>query len=54
MTKEEEKKPSSINVSVSLTILGILDLPHKHRLALCERFVMSPRGPSLVIELHAL
>lgn len=43
--QKKEKNPSSVNVAVSLTVMGISDLPHKHRLALCERYVMSPPRP---------
>ncbi len=39
------KKTSSVNVAVSLTVMGIMDLPHKHRLALCELYVMSLLRP---------
>lgn len=44
MTKKE-KNPSSVNVAVSLTVMGISDLPHKHRLALFELYMMSPPRP---------
>lgn len=45
MTKKREKNLCSVNVAVSLTVMGISDLPHKHRLALCELYVMSPPRP---------
>lgn len=43
--KKREKNLCSVNVAVSLTVMGISDLPHKHRLALCELYVMSPPRP---------
>lgn len=38
------KKPPLVNVTVSLTVMGILDLSHKHRLPLCGSCVMFPPG----------